>query len=111
MFVTSWKLTILTFVLIPILVLVSQIYGGYIRQLSEDTQGAVANSTKVAEEVVSSMSTVRSFANEPIECKRWVFVFCADKPMSVVAGVILPWIARRYREELKDFYDLNLKQV
>jgi ATP-binding cassette, subfamily B (MDR/TAP), member 9 len=70
MFVTSWKLTILTFVLIPILVLISQIYGGYIRQLSEDTQGAVANSTKVAEEVVSSMSTVRSFANEPMECKR-----------------------------------------
>lgn len=54
--------------------------------MSEDTQSSVANSTKVAEEVVSSMATVRSFANEPTECKR-------------------------YREELEEFYELNLKQV
>ncbi len=48
-----------------------QIYSRYQQYLSKTIQTSVANSTKVAEEVVSSMATVRSFANEPMETKRW----------------------------------------
>ena len=55
MFMTSWKLSILTFILIPILVLVSQIYGQYVRMVAEDTQSAVANSTKVGFPPVSRL--------------------------------------------------------
>jgi ABC-type multidrug transport system fused ATPase/permease subunit len=50
----------------------AQIYARYQQYLSKTIQTSVANSTKVAEEVVSSMATVRSFANEPSETKRCV---------------------------------------
>jgi hypothetical protein len=48
-----------------------QVYSRYMQKLSQDIQTSIANSTKVAEEVISSMATVRSFANEPNECKRY----------------------------------------
>ena len=48
-----------------------QVYSKYMQTLSQDIQTSIANSTKVAEEVISSMATVRSFANEPNECRRF----------------------------------------
>uniref|UniRef100_A0A1I8AQE6 ABC-type antigen peptide transporter n=1 Tax=Steinernema glaseri TaxID=37863 RepID=A0A1I8AQE6_9BILA len=67
----SWKLSLVTFIVVPIILVASKIFGVYYDLLSERTQEAVAQSNDVAEEVLSTMRTVRSFACENIEADRY----------------------------------------
>lgn len=60
------------FIVVPVIMVASQIFGVYYDFLSEKTQEAVAHSNDVAEEVLSTMRTVRSFACEDVE--RLVFI-------------------------------------
>lgn len=39
--------------------------------MSEDTQKTIADANRVAEEVFSTMRTIKSFASEEKECKRF----------------------------------------
>lgn len=71
MFKLSWKLAIVTLIGLPIIALVSDIYGEYYRKLSAAVQDSVAEANEVVAEVVSSMKTVRSFANEDGELNRY----------------------------------------
>ncbi|CAI5437555.1 unnamed protein product [Caenorhabditis angaria] len=67
----SWRLSLVTFILVPIIFVASKIFGTYYDLLSERTQDAVAESNDVAEEVLSTMRTVRSFACEKVEADRF----------------------------------------
>uniref|UniRef100_A0A8C5P858 ABC-type oligopeptide transporter ABCB9 n=1 Tax=Leptobrachium leishanense TaxID=445787 RepID=A0A8C5P858_9ANUR len=67
MFSLSWQLSILTFMGFPIIMLVSRVYGKYYKKLAKDVQTALAHANNTAEETISSMKTVRSFANEETE--------------------------------------------
>uniref|UniRef100_A0A914WAM2 ABC-type antigen peptide transporter n=1 Tax=Plectus sambesii TaxID=2011161 RepID=A0A914WAM2_9BILA len=71
MFKLSWQLSLITFIAIPVIGLVSKLYGAYYDRLSEDTQTSLAKANEVADEVLSSMRTVRSFANEMNEADRY----------------------------------------
>ncbi|XP_022073581.1 ATP-binding cassette sub-family B member 9 isoform X1 [Acanthochromis polyacanthus] len=64
MFGMSWKLTMVGIMGFPFIGLVSQLYGEYYKKLTKDVQTTLAEANKVAEETISSMRTVRSFANE-----------------------------------------------
>ncbi|CAM9115791.1 unnamed protein product [Phaeothamnion confervicola] len=63
----SWRLSLVTFVSIPIIVFVSRAYGHYVQPLAKKTQDKLAEASTVAEETFSSMSTVRSFHAENAE--------------------------------------------
>ncbi|ELT94942.1 hypothetical protein CAPTEDRAFT_6286 [Capitella teleta] len=67
----SWRLTVVTLIGLPIIMGVSSVYGQYYKKLSSSVQDSLAKANEVAEEVVSSMRTVRSFANESDEVKRY----------------------------------------
>ncbi|NXS35216.1 ABCB9 protein, partial [Pomatostomus ruficeps] len=67
MFSLSWKLSLVTFMGFPIIMLVSDVYGKYYQKLSKDVQNALAKANNTAEETISAMKTVRSFANEETE--------------------------------------------
>ncbi|XP_059683487.1 ABC-type oligopeptide transporter ABCB9 isoform X3 [Gavia stellata] len=67
MFSLSWKLSLVTFMGFPIIMLVSDVYGKYYKKLSKDVQNALAKANNTAEETISAMKTVRSFANEEAE--------------------------------------------
>ena len=71
MFKLSWKLTVVTLIGLPLVAFISDIYGDYYKKLSTEVQEATAKANEIAAEVVSSMKTVRSFANEDDECKRY----------------------------------------
>ncbi|VDM40619.1 unnamed protein product [Toxocara canis] len=71
MFSLSWRLSLVTFIVVPIIFVASEIFGSYYDVLSERTQQAVALSNDVAEEVLSTMRTVRSFACENVEADRY----------------------------------------
>eukprot|EP00241_Pyramimonas_parkeae_P020214 CAMPEP_0114288964 /NCGR_PEP_ID=MMETSP0059-20121206/7106_1 /TAXON_ID=36894 /ORGANISM="Pyramimonas parkeae, Strain CCMP726" /LENGTH=172 /DNA_ID=CAMNT_0001410175 /DNA_START=1 /DNA_END=515 /DNA_ORIENTATION=+ len=63
-FLASWKLTMVTFGMIPFTVLLSRTYGMFYRKLAKQTQSELAEVNSVAEEAISSMSTIKSFAAE-----------------------------------------------
>ncbi|XP_035514376.1 ATP-binding cassette sub-family B member 9 [Morone saxatilis] len=64
MFGMSWKLTLVTVMGFPFIALVSNLYGEYYKKLTKEVQTTLAEANKVAEETISAMRTVRSFANE-----------------------------------------------
>ncbi|XP_075424407.1 ABC-type oligopeptide transporter ABCB9 isoform X2 [Ascaphus truei] len=67
MFSLSWQLCLLTFLGFPLIMLVSNIYGTYYKRLAKEVQTALAKANNIAEETISAMKTVRSFANEEAE--------------------------------------------
>uniref|UniRef100_A0A0N5AN58 ABC-type antigen peptide transporter n=1 Tax=Syphacia muris TaxID=451379 RepID=A0A0N5AN58_9BILA len=71
MMVLSWRLSLVTFIVVPIIFVASKIFGTYYDMLTERTQAKVADANDVAEEVLSTMRTVRSFACETDEADRY----------------------------------------
>ena len=69
MFFIQWALTLVTFTIVPIVVVLSHVYGQYVQNISKLTQSAVAEATSVAEESASAMHTVRSFGAEQTEVR------------------------------------------
>ncbi|KAI6213965.1 hypothetical protein M3Y94_00213700 [Aphelenchoides besseyi] len=67
----SWRLTLITAIIIPPLGFFLKLYGGWYDRLGEKTQHANAEANNVANEVISTMRTVRSFANEEKEMDRY----------------------------------------
>ncbi|XP_066465712.1 ABC-type oligopeptide transporter ABCB9 isoform X2 [Tiliqua scincoides] len=86
MFSLSWQLSLVTFMGFPIIMLVSNLYGKYYKKLSKEVQNALAKANSSAEETISAMKTVRSFANEEAE-------------------------ASVYSEKLQRVYELNKKEA
>ncbi|XP_077164365.1 ABC-type oligopeptide transporter ABCB9 [Paroedura picta] len=86
MFSLSWQLSLVTFMGFPIIMLMSDLYGKYYKKLSKEVQNALAKANNTAEETISAMKTVRSFANEEVE-------------------------ANVYRDKLQQVYKLNKKEA
>ncbi|KAF4375974.1 hypothetical protein F8388_010112 [Cannabis sativa] len=64
MFSSSWKLTLLALVVVPIISVAVKKFGRYLRELSHTTQAAAAVAASIAEESFGAIRTVRSFAQE-----------------------------------------------
>ena len=67
----SWKLSIVTLVTISVIAIISEAFGEKYRKLAEQVQDSLAHANESAEEAVSSMRTVRSFAAETNEIDRY----------------------------------------
>lgn len=63
----STYLTGISFVTVPVIVLLSKKIGGYMKKLSEETQQRLAEANAVADEAIASIATVRTFAGERVE--------------------------------------------
>ena len=68
---TSPRLTLVMLAIVPPVALGAVAYGKRVRKLSRDVQDALAKSSEVAEEALSGIRTVRAFAAEPGEVKRY----------------------------------------
>jgi ATP-binding cassette subfamily B (MDR/TAP) protein 9 len=69
----SWQLSLTCFIGAPIVFAVGKLYGNYYRKLSTKVQKFMAEANSVAEEALSTIRTVRSFANEDGEIKSYSF--------------------------------------
>nr|XP_040051988.1 ATP-binding cassette sub-family B member 9 [Gasterosteus aculeatus aculeatus] len=67
----SWKLTMVALMGFPFIGFVSKFYGDYYKKLTKEVQTVLAEANKVAEETISAMRTVRSFANEDGEAESY----------------------------------------
>ncbi|XP_049620198.1 ABC-type oligopeptide transporter ABCB9 isoform X2 [Syngnathus scovelli] len=58
------QLTLVNMMGLPFIAVLSAYYGNYYKKLTKEVQTTLAKANKVAEETISAMKTVRSFANE-----------------------------------------------
>jgi ATP-binding cassette subfamily B protein len=68
---TSPRLTLIMISVVPPVALGAVAYGRRVRKLSREVQDALARGSEVAEEALSGIRTVRAFAAEPSEVKRY----------------------------------------
>ena len=71
LFYTSWRLTLITLAIVPVVAISAGVLGKRMRKLSRAFQDSLAASTVVAEETISGVRTVRSFAREQMEIERY----------------------------------------
>jgi ABC-type multidrug transport system fused ATPase/permease subunit len=64
LFSVSWRLASLILLLVPGLAVAARLYGRYAKRLGREVRQALAEASTVAEETMSSIRTVRSFAAE-----------------------------------------------
>ncbi|MDZ4737380.1 MAG: ABC transporter transmembrane domain-containing protein [Rhodospirillaceae bacterium] len=69
--VTSWKLTVLVFLVVPLVLLPILTYGRRVRRLSRESQDRVADVSVEAEEVLREIRTVQAFNHEGEDRKRF----------------------------------------
>jgi ABC transporter fused permease/ATP-binding protein len=67
----SPRLALLALGIVPVVAIGGALYGRALRKLSSEVQDALARSTEVAEESLGGIRTVRSFARENLEAKRY----------------------------------------
>jgi ATP-binding cassette subfamily B protein len=67
----SPKLTGLALLVVPVVAVGAASFGGAFRRLTREVQDALGKSTEIAEEILSSIRTVRSFARERAEADRY----------------------------------------
>ena len=71
MFKLNVYLTLICIVGTPVILVVIKLSGNTSRSVSEKVQNLTADSSEVSEEAIQSIRTVRSFANENGEIKRY----------------------------------------
>lgn len=71
MFFTSPKLASIVLAIVPPMSIVAVLYGRFVRSISKKVQDSLAKSTELAEERISSIRTVRAFAQEPREIQSY----------------------------------------
>ena len=71
LFYTSASLTLVMLVVVPPIAIGAAIAGRLVRRLSKKVQDALARAGEVAEETISGIRTVRAFAQEQRESKRY----------------------------------------
>uniref|UniRef100_A0AC35U495 ABC transmembrane type-1 domain-containing protein n=1 Tax=Rhabditophanes sp. KR3021 TaxID=114890 RepID=A0AC35U495_9BILA len=71
MFLLSWRLCIVCFIMIPLYAIVTSRFGNMFDKVGEKDQDTMANSNKKAEEILSAMKTVKSFASEGRELGKY----------------------------------------
>jgi ABC transporter fused permease/ATP-binding protein len=71
LFYTSWRLTLMTLLVVPVVAISAGMFGRRMRDISRAFQDALAESTVVAEETIAGVRTVRAFAREEQEIARY----------------------------------------
>lgn len=69
--ITDWRLTLLILAVVPIVVLVAVLFGRWLRLISNRVQTEIGKTTTVLEETIANERTVKSFARENYEIKRY----------------------------------------
>ncbi len=71
LFFYSVKLTLVMLVSLPVMMIAAFFFGKFIRGLSKETQAELAASQSVVEETLIGIQTVKAYANEWLERKRY----------------------------------------
>ncbi|EFJ51441.1 hypothetical protein VOLCADRAFT_87744 [Volvox carteri f. nagariensis] len=90
MFAASWRLTVVTFILVPVVLTMSQVYGEFYSKLSKKVQSELATANAVADEVLSTMTTVKAHAIQLLEAAAYTLYAMLNTFLpNVVTAVVL----------------------
>lgn len=67
----DWKMTLLTLVIVPVILGITNAFGSKLRSAGHDVQGRIADITALLQETISGIRVVRSFAREKYEMERF----------------------------------------
>lgn len=67
----DWKMTLLTLVIVPVVLGITNAFGSKLRSAGHDVQGRIADITALLQETISGIRVVRSFAREKYEMDRF----------------------------------------
>lgn len=81
MFLVSWQLSLLAFISVPVITVLSKWYGNYVRSLTKLMQKKLADGNSVSEASIGSMATVRAFDAGESELNE--FEQCMEKYLSL----------------------------
>lgn len=71
MFVSSWKLTLVVFGVVPTIIISIVLYGRVVRRLATKYSDALGRATDTAQESIANVRTMRSFAGEFVEVAKY----------------------------------------
>lgn len=71
MFVTSWRLTLVVFGVVPIVIISIALYGRAVRKVAVKYSDALGDATDTAQESISNVRTMRAFAGEIVEIVKY----------------------------------------
>ena len=71
MVVLNWRLSLIIFLIVPVVTIAAIFFGRKIRKLARNIQDRLADTTAIAEEALSSVRLVKSFARSGYEVKRY----------------------------------------
>ena len=71
MFVTSWRLTLLSLAVMPVMSVFLLTYGRYVRRLSARTSKQAAIASGIAQDIIGAMRTVFIFVREDFEMEKY----------------------------------------
>jgi len=69
--ITSGKLTLVMLCTLPVLIAAALFFGRRLRRFSRDTQDRLAETNTIVEETFQAIASVKAFANEDFEVKRY----------------------------------------
>lgn len=69
--ITSWKLTLFMLAILPGMILLSVVFGRFIRKYSKQVQKEVAESNTIVEETLQGIQIVKTYTNEYREMDRY----------------------------------------
>jgi len=72
MLITSWKLTCVMLVSVPVLVFFAVCYGRFVKRLAKAYTDALAKAADIATESISNIRTTRAFAAEDVEKNKYM---------------------------------------
>ncbi|MBD3637477.1 MAG: ATP-binding cassette domain-containing protein [Crocinitomicaceae bacterium] len=84
----SWELALWMLAVIPVLAVVSIIFGRYIRKLSKKATDEAAQSNSIIEEVLTGIVNVKAFTNEHYEKDRYEQRINTIRRLNVKTGVM-----------------------
>ena len=67
----DWKLSLLTLIIVPVVLGLTNVFGKRLRSAGHEVQGRTADITAFLQEVISGARVIRSFARESFEFKRF----------------------------------------
>lgn len=67
LFITSWELTLIMMAIVPALVVIIILYGGFTKDLTKQLQDALAHAAEVGTESISNVRIMKSFGAEELE--------------------------------------------
>lgn len=99
-FVMAWRLTLVMLAVVPLAIIGMIVLGRIVRRLSKQVQDALAESSATAEEALTGVRIVKSFAREPYETSRYgatverLFKLAVTRVrLSAILGPIIGFIA------------------